>query len=536
MRPTGRSKAAAARRPFFWKTSSFPFVKKRPPCNRQFRKKPAPAIFYEYVSGAEAQNPDFIFSSIMPIKKQRSDSGTRLIRPASGLTNFPSPVGNSRLFFREFDDPSTNFGLAENRDADRFYSLFTTLSFHDFTLQGALSDREKAIPTGSFGTDFNHPGNRTVDGRAYLDLKYQHLFQNGLEATARLFYDYYHYKGDYYYSGVVNKDSSYGEWWGWESRLTRTWLRKHRLTFGLEYTDNLRQNQENYDQDPRSLKLDDRRNGKNWALYLQDEYSILPGLILNAGGRYDYFETFGGTANPRLALIYNPLEQTTLKLLYGTAFRNPNVYERFYHDQGSTTKPNPGLKPETISTYELVFEQGIGRRLRGTTSFYYYEINNLISQTIDPADGLLVFRNIGRTEARGAELELEGKWDSGLEGRISYTFQEATNKDTDEVLSNSPRHLAKLRVSLPVFRDKFFFSPEIQYIGKRRTLAGNQTEDSLTMNVTLLAQKLVPGLEISGSIYNLFDKSYGDPGAAEHRQDIILQDGRTFRLKLTYRF
>jgi hypothetical protein len=29
---------------------------------------------------------------------------------------------------------------------------------------------------------------------------------------------------------------------------------------------------------------------------------------------------------------------------------------------------------------------------------------------------------------------------------------------------------------------------------------------------------------------------YGDPGSTEHRQDIIDQDGRTFRVKLTYAF
>jgi iron complex outermembrane receptor protein len=31
-------------------------------------------------------------------------------------------------------------------------------------------------------------------------------------------------------------------------------------------------------------------------------------------------------------------------------------------------------------------------------------------------------------------------------------------------------------------------------------------------------------------------KKYGDPGAGEHTQDIIEQDGRSFRAKLTYKF
>jgi outer membrane receptor for ferrienterochelin and colicin len=55
-------------------------------------------------------------------------------------------------------------------------------------------------------------------------------------------------------------------------------------------------------------------------------------------------------------------------------------------------------------------------------------------------------------------------------------------------------------------------------------------------NLTLFSQKLLPGVELSGSIHNLFDQRYGDPGSGEHRQDIIEQDGRTFWLKAKYSF
>jgi len=43
-------------------------------------------------------------------------------------------------------------------------------------------------------------------------------------------------------------------------------------------------------------------------------------------------------------------------------------------------------------------------------------------------------------------------------------------------------------------------------------------------------------LEVSGSLYNLFDTKYATPAAREHLQDTIQQDGRSFRLKLTYKF
>ena len=444
--------------------------------------------------------------------------------------------GNSRLFFKEFDSPATNNGVAENCDNDRSYNFFATLSKKDWTLQGAVNDRKKTIPTGSFSTDFNNPGNHTDDGWAYLDLKYEHGFQNGLDLTARVFYDQYQYNGDYIYSGRVNKDYSLGQWWGMESRATRTWFEKHKVTLGVEYIDNVRQDQGNYDLAPYFINLEDKRSSRNYALYAQDAFAILKNLIFNAGVRYDYFDTFGGTTNPRMALIYSPLEQTTFKLLYGSAFRKPNDYELYYNDQGVTTKSNPNLRPETITTYELVWEQYMGKNLRGSSSFYYYTIDDLINQSIDPADGLLVFRNSGKTEAQGLELGLEGRWTTGIEGKVSYAFQEAKNKDTGETLTNSPKHLAKLKVSLPLLKGMVFLSPELQYMSKRKTLAGNETDNALIMNVTLFTRKLVPGLDISCSVYNLLDKTYGDPVGAEFRQDLINQDGRTFRLKLTYRF
>ena len=69
-----------------------------------------------------------------------------------------------------------------------------------------------------------------------------------------------------------------------------------------------------------------------------------------------------------------------------------------------------------------------------------------------------------------------------------------------------------------------------------RVPRGGEAEAFWVANVTLFTQKLLSGVSFSASVYNLFDQQYGDPGAEEHRQDVIGQDGRTFQLKLTYRF
>jgi iron complex outermembrane receptor protein len=448
-------------------------------------------------------------------------------------------------YYKEFDDPTTNYGQAEGVDDDQYHSFFLKASFNDFAFQGVYSSREKGIPTSPWEIEFNNPQNRTTDDYIYLDLKYEHSFSNQLDVLARIYYDRYEYDGDYLWDWadpgdppflVLNKDFAYGKTLGTELQFRKRLFETHKFVLGGEYRDNFRQDQGTYDEDPFWEYIDDKRDSNNWAVYLQDEFQILENLIFNAGVRYDHYDNFGGTTNPRLALIYNPVEKTTLKLLYGEAFRAPNFYELFYHDGPDVQKNNPDLDPETINTYELVLEQYLGNHLRGVATGFYYKIEDLITQQIDPADDLLVFNNVEEIEAKGIELELEGKWASGLTGRISYTYQETEDQNTGKILTNSPKHLAKFNLIVPLFEEKIFANAEVQYTGERKTLADREADDFFVTNLTLFSQNLLQGLEASVSVYNLFDKEYDDPGFGEHLQDVIEQDGRIFRFKLTYAF
>jgi iron complex outermembrane receptor protein len=454
-----------------------------------------------------------------------------------------------RLFFKEFATPANNNGITDHTDYDRFYSTLAKLSYGDFTLEGAYSSRTKGIPTASFGTDFNNRGNRTTDTWWLADLKYTHSLGSRADITGRLYYNSYDYDGDYIYSGVVNRDQAQGRWWGGELQATINLFDRHKLIAGSEFRDNIRQDQQNFDELPFTPYLADRRDSRIWAIYLQDEFTIFNNLILNAGVRYDHYSTFGNTVNPRLALIYTPFTGTVFKFLYGSAFRAPNVFELYYNIPSLGNKANPNLGPEKIWTYELIYEQYIGSHLRGTLTGFYYNINNLIVQVTDPADNFAVFRNLSKAQADGVEAELEAKFANGLTGRASYTFQDAWDSDTGQTLENSPRHLAKLNITIPLLKEKIFLGIEEQFTDRRKTLvAGNYAKAFFITNLTLFSRELLKNLELSASLYNLFDYRYGDPGGAEHIQDpsrfvdpahpldIIQQDGRTFRVRLTYKF
>ncbi len=444
--------------------------------------------------------------------------------------------GQRNLYFKEFDDPATNNGRVPNLDQDLSRSLFTKSTWKELTLSGAYQYRWKSIPTASFGTVFNDPNTNTVDERAYLDLRYEKSYNRDFEVLARFYYDYYNYHGHYLTESprALYKDYSYGQWAGTEIKATKKILDTLKFTAGAEYTLNFQQENGSYDLDPFTRYLDDRRNSSVWAAYVQGDYAPTPWLILNAGVRYDYYSTFGGTTNPRAAVIFSPTDQTNFKLLYGSAFRAPQNFELYYYGIG--LKGNPDLKPETIRTWELVAEQQFTKTIRGLCSFYYYQLDSLISQTTDPADQLNFFKNTNTIEAKGFELELNGRWPNGWEGRLSYAYQETQVQDTGSELSNSPRHMVKLNLTAPIIKRKLFAGLEERYMSSRKTLAGSETEAVWITNLTLFAPRVWKNLDFSASVYNLFDYAYGDPASEDFRQDQIPQDGRSFRIKLMYKF
>ncbi len=452
--------------------------------------------------------------------------------------------GGQDLFFKEYDSPATNHGISRNCDGDESHNIFSKLSYQDFSMEGGYQSRDKGIPTGAYDTIFNNPQTQTVNETAFWNLEYDHKFDNQLGVMARFIYNHYRYYGDYLYDAakagdpmepVLNKDMFASESAGTEFQITKKLFDNHQLVVGADYYDNFVGTLQNYDVAPLKMYLNDNRSSINWGVYLQDEYHIMRNLIFNAGVRYDEYDTFGGTTNPRLALIYNPLEKTTFKLIYGSAFRPPNLFELYYTD-GSTTKGNPDLKPETDTTYELIWEQYIGKYLRTSTSVYYNDIENLISYQADSIDSMATPYNSKGADAKGIELQLEGKSPQGIDGRISYELQRAEDAETGRMLTNSPENQVKLVVTVPLIAERLFLGSEFIYMSPRKTLAGAETDDAFITNVTLFAPKVTKRLKISASVYNLFNQKYGEPAGIDFRQDIIEQDGISFRLKCTYSF
>jgi outer membrane receptor for ferrienterochelin and colicins len=417
-------------------------------------------------------------------------------------------------------------------DHDRATRLFGAYSKGRWTAQGAFVTRTKGIPTGAYDVSLTDPASQTTDARGFGDLRYEGAVR-GTSLLWRAAYDWYSYDGVYAEAsdGVQLKDFAYGRWWGSELTASRR-MQKHLITAGTEIRDNFRQDQGVYNPGPgasRDWLIDDKRSSWQEALYAQDEFKVSRQVIVNAGIRYDHWATFGGTTNPRVGLIFKPRPNTSLKLLHGTAFRAPNVYELYYYGDFSQQ-----LRPERIRTSEIAWEQHVSGPTRVTVSSFHYRIRDLISQVA--VAGIfedIGFANVGTTDAAGLEGELERNW-----GRVqalgSYTFTSTRYNDGGAPLSNSPRHLAVARVTTPLF-NRATLGMEWAYTSERRTITGDITSGFALGNVTVTSSELAGRLRLSLDVHNLLDREYEDPGGEEHVAP-IRQDGRTARAKLTWRF
>ena len=68
----------------------------------------------------------------------------------------------------------------------------------------------------------------------------------------------------------------------------------------------------------------------------------------------------------------------------------------------------------------------------------------------------------------------------------------------------------------------------------RTTLAGSVLSPKTLANVTLI-QPAGRFFELVGTVRNLFNAEYSDPGSSANLQDSIPQNGRTFRIGLRWK-
>jgi len=446
--------------------------------------------------------------------------------------------GNT-LHFPEFDTPENNGGVARGLDDLDVRRAFLKANVGDVSIMLAHASQTKGDPTASYDQLFGDARSQARDTRTIGDVNYHGAGSDTFDWSARLFAGRYDYYGSFVYApppGPLNHDVATARWYGTEIQGVYTGWERHKVVVGLDARRDNRRDLSNFDKDPYELFLNSRSTNTHLGPFVEDEFTIRDDLRLNAGLRYDHTTASDSNTSPRFALIYAPTPATTLKALWGRAYRAPNAYETSYTMLGEGGQiGNPELDSERIRTAELVWSQRLGTGTALTTSVFRYDIRDLISQQLDPDSGLLIFTNSGHVRSEGLEVALDRVFDNGITARASYSYADVDDILTGQALQNSPRSLLKLGLTAPMAETGLVAGVDARYVDSRLGEDARIGAYEL-VDLTLTWPVVQERVELALSVRNVFDKRYSDPPGPAFIQNAIEQDGRTVLFRASFRY
>jgi outer membrane receptor protein involved in Fe transport len=439
-------------------------------------------------------------------------------------TGYWQEANGADLFFPEYDTPQTNNGVAHDLDYQDSHRFALAMQRGGFRLSYSTRQMLKGTPTASYDTVFDAPGSVT-NRQDIIEANYHRAF-GPASVDLRAYHDRASYRGTFQYDDL-GIDRYVARTKGGEARFQWDIRANHRITVGTEYLD---ADHVDYSYTVGTYRIDLNQPEKTTSLYAEYEGHPTPKLGFVAGVRRDDSRSTADSANPRAAILFTPTRNTTLKLLYGSAFRSPNVYEALYNDPIIPWKAHPDLKPETIRTTELVLEQRLSPEVLMMATAFHISAARLINQQLDPTDQIYWYENLGAVKSDGVEASLYLRMQSGLWAHFSGASQRTTSDGAPA--DNSPRYLFKSGVSTSPWT-RFHGGLEGVFEAGRRTRDGDSTDAFFLMNGTFSA-RIAEHLRLGITAHNLLNAGYATPVGPELRPQSIRQDGRTFTLRLTY--
>lgn len=203
-------------------------------------------------------------------------------------------------------------------------------------------------------------------------------------------------------------------------------LGKHLVTGGVQWSaDELTDSQPAYDR-----FVEDRYT--DLGVFLQDDWSLAPGMQLVAGARADRHSEVSRTiVSPRVAMLWSPSAPVTIRGSVSTGFRAPQVFNEDLHitavgGQGQVIRNAPGLVEEqavnAIVGAEWRPRLGPSLPAQLELNLFHTRVQDIFGlvEADDPAttnEQELERRNLGRARVQGIELN------AGLQAGARLTLQ-----------------------------------------------------------------------------------------------------------------
>jgi iron complex outermembrane receptor protein len=292
---------------------------------------------------------------------------------------------------------------------------------------GACNRDEAQLPSAPYGSLVGDERNRRRNQRCYADGVYVRALAPGLTLRTRAAFDWFDFRDGYAYAppreaAELLHDLGNDKWWTGELRLEWEPDSATRGMAGVtaQVHDAVQRSWSSevptLTEDPaHGVGVGDIRTRWTSAnLYALVERQLLPSLRVHAGATFFAHSLYGTRLTPKMAAVWTPRPDRTVKLVYSEGFRPPVASEAFFED-GTSYLANARLRPETVRSLELSSEARVGNILTLSGSLFASRYGNLIRIETVPAPGdpgalRQQSQNQGSTDVQGAELALNLRW------------------------------------------------------------------------------------------------------------------------------
>lgn len=255
------------------------------------------------------------------------------------------------------------------------------------------------------------------------------------------------------------------------------------------------------------------------ALYVQDEWAVLPQLRLTLGLRRDDNSLYGGETSPRAYAVWRASPVWTVKGGYGHGFKAPNLKQIVpgaRREGPNLFIGNPDLQPETSNSVEL----GVGWQQGGSEGqlmVFDQQIDDLIEVVLlragpVPGTGTYSYRNVAEARMRGVEAGLSQALGAAFVLGLSANYLDARDGEGQR-LDKRPRVTATLRLDWQ--RSDWRAGARAEYAAGQllpavTVGAPSVKAPSTTLLNAYLIRALPGGLELALTVDNLSDLRLAD--------------------------
>ncbi len=218
-----------------------------------------------------------------------------------------------------------------------------------------------------------------------------------------------------------------------------------------------------------------RREANGVSPYVQEIWKLSELLQFNAGLRLDTYTLVGDSVeqqlSPKIGGSWQPIYGTILHFSWGRAFRAATVVERFISAGSKDFKalPNPMLKPERSTLFDLGVRQNIGERAFAEITMFSADYHNLIEPVLN-IDLTAQFINFPRARVQGVETAF--RWEvvpRHVRLMSSATWMDPRDIERDQPLLYRPRFIAYISPSFSL--GAFSLEADYRYMSRLEKVA-----------------------------------------------------------------